>query len=221
MLRFARLPLLVVIALPFGWVAGAEPGSSSPPLSFELMINGESFLVDAGRQHRLQSRQSPGVTYEVAVRIAMTQPVKLGTLRLEYQWPAQVEVDRRKQQQSVRIRHELGYTLLISDLGRPVETGAEDEALKIVWESVVESFRESGIDEIEVGPPHSHPFPAAAGRGVVIRYRGRQGFGQTCLVYLLTGENFAASCVVQYFDTQAENVLPQVRKTLNSIRPIR
>lgn len=220
MLRFSKLPLMAALALPVGWIAGAEPGSSTPPLTYELMINGETFLIESGRQHHLQSRRSPGTTYDVALRIAMTQPVKLDTFRFEYRWPAQVELDRRGGQQSVRIRHELGYTLLISDLGRPDPARPVDETLKIVRESVVEGLRESGIDQIDVGPAHSHPFPAAAGRGVVIRYRGKQGSDQTCLVYLLTGEQFVASCVVQYFDAQAEDVLPQVRKTLNAIRPI-
>ena len=38
--------------------------------------------------------------------------------------------------------------------------------------------------------------------------------------YLLTGETFAASCVAQYFDHQSDGVLPSIRKTIESIRPI-
>jgi len=220
MFRFVFFPLLAVVLFPSARGAGADPGSGSPPLTYELMINGESFLVEANRQQRLESRQSPGVTYDVALRIAMTQPVKLNTLRFEYDWPAEVEDDRRQPQRTVRIRHELGFTMLITDLGRPVEEAGEDEALKIVSESVVEGLRGSGMEHIQVGDSHTLPFPAAAGRGVVIHCRGGQGYDQTCLVYLLRGKGFAASCVVQYLDAEVETVLPRVRKTFNSIRPI-
>lgn len=219
MLRPRILPLLAAALLPFGQDALADPADSSPPLTYELMINGESFLIQADRQQRLESRQSPGTSYEVALRIALSQPVELNSVRLDYPWPAKVEDDHGQPQRTIRIRHELGYTLLLTDLGQPLEAGAEDDALKTLSDSVVKGLRQSGIEQIQVAQPHSHRFPSAAGRGVVIRYRGGD-YDQTCMVYLLTGKQFAASCVVQYFDRDADNVLPGIRKIIDSIRPL-
>lgn len=213
-------PFLAAVALALsGPQAGAQPTSGSPPLSYELRINGESFTIQADRQERLDSSQSPGVTYDVALRIAMVQPVELNTFRFEYRWPARVEEDRGEGRRTVRIRHELGYTMLITDLGPGLEDGTEDEVLKLLSDSVVGGLRASNLDEIRVDEPHTHKFPSAAGRGVVIRYRDAQGYDQVSLVYLLTGEEFAAGVVAQYFQRDADNVLPGIRKTIESIRP--
>jgi hypothetical protein len=55
---------------------------------------------------------------------------------------------------------------------------------------------------------------------VVIRYRDGQDLGHTCLVYVLVGEKFAVSCVVEYLDRDSEDVLPLVKKTLDSFRAV-
>jgi len=218
MFRPPKCLFLVVIALHFGWVFGAEPVTSSPPLAYELMINGEGFQIEADRLERLRSQDSPGTSYEVVLRVAVTQPVRLNRLRFDYQWPAEVKDDHGRARRTVRIRHELGYTLLITDLGQPVAAGEEDAFLKILSDSVVEGLRDSRIEQLQVQPPHSHSFPHAASRGVVIRYQDPQGYAQTYLVYLLLGKDFAASFVAQYFDRDADDVLPGVRKTIHSIR---
>jgi uncharacterized membrane protein len=190
-------------------------------LAYELMINGESFSIEADRQERLQSKDSPSVTYDVALRIAMIQPVSLNTVRFEYVWPAQVEDDRGRTQRTARIRHELGYTMLVTDLGPGLAAGSEDEALKLLADSVAAGLRASGIAAIREDKPHTHQFPSAAGRGVVIRYRDAQDYDQVSLVYLLTGEKFAAGVVAQYFQRDAADVLPGIRKTIDSLRPLR
>ena len=45
-----------------------------------------------------------------------------------------------------------------------------------------------------------------------------QNVGHTCLVYVLTGKGFSATCVIQYPDADQDNVLPLVRKTLDSFQ---
>ena len=102
--------------------ARAEPPAASPPTVYEVQINGESFLVEANRQTKLESKEKPGVRYDVAVRVAPTQRVRLGTLQFEYELPAKVEVGGRRENRSARLVHELGFSLLISDLGRPLDS---------------------------------------------------------------------------------------------------
>lgn len=212
--------ILAALLCSAGWDATAQQTSSSPPLTYELMINGESFYVEADRQEHLESRQSPGQTYDVALRVAMTQPVRLNTIRFDYSWPAQVTDDRGKEQRTVRIRHELGYTMLITDLGPPPPPENETAVLDILVKSVAEGLRESEVKQIQVGDPHTLPFSSAKGRGVVIRYRDSQDSEMVSLVYLLINKEFAASVVTQYAERDADGVLPGVRKTINSIRPI-
>lgn len=213
------LPLLVAAILPFGRDALADDADSSPPLTYELRINGESFLIRADEHKRLESRQSPGTHYDVALRIALSQPVELNSIRFEYPWPAKVDDDHGRPQRTVRIRHELGYTLLVTDLGGPLTPGTEDDAVKTVSDSVASGLRQSGVEQMEIGQEHSHQFPSAAGRGVVIHYRSGD-YDQTCMIYLLTGKQFAATCTLQYFDRDADNVLPSIRKIIESIRPL-
>ena len=211
--------LLAVVAAQCRAADG--PGSGTPPLTYELMINGESFLIEANRQVKLESREKPGVTYDVALRIALEQPVRLNTLRFEYDWPARVDDDLRRPQRTVRIEHELGFTMLITDLGQPLDADSQDKALKILRESTAKGFQEAGMEEITVAEFQSRKFAGSVGRGMMIQYRDGKGLFHTCLVYLMTGPTFAGYCTVEYLDLRQVDVLPRVRKTLDSIRAIR
>jgi len=200
--------------------ARAQP-SAGPPLRYELMINGESFIVEANRAVKLRSKGKPGVSYEVALRIAPTQRLKLNSVQFDYDWLTKVEDDRRAVQRSVRLTHELGFTMLISDLGRALETDSWNQALKILTESVTETFREMKVQKLQVGKPHQRKFKGSTGRGVVIRYLDADQVGHSCLIYVLVGEGFAASCIIQYRDNDADDTLPLVKKTLDSASALR
>jgi hypothetical protein len=198
-------------------LAGEEIESGSPPLTYELMINGESFLVEADQVVKLQSREKPGVTYEVALRIALEQPVRLTSFRFVYDWPAQVSETRRPYRM-VRIQHELGYTMLIADLGRPLDSARQDETLKVVQESTVEGLQHAGMKEITVTDLPRHEFAGSVGHGVSIHCGDDKGIGHTSLVYVIAGQTFAGYCVVEYLDADQANVLPRVQKTLDSVQ---
>jgi hypothetical protein len=202
-------------------LAGEDQGSGAPPLTYELMINGESFVVEADRHVKLESRDRPGVTYEVALRIALEQRVRLNSFRFEYDWPAKVSDDRRRPHRTVRIEHELRYTMLITDLGGPLNAESQEKALKVHQESTVEGFKRSGVEQDPSTPLPPHEFAHSAGRGFTIRYRDGEGYDHTCLVYVIAGSNFSGYCLVEYFDADAAAVLPQVKKTLDSIEAIR
>lgn len=202
-------------------LAGEDRGSGALPLTYELMINGESFVVEADRHVKLESREKPGVSYEVALRIALEQRVRLNSFRFECDWPAKLSDDRRRPHRTVRIEHELRYTMLITDLGGPLDAESQEKALKVLRESTVEGFKRAGVEQDPVVPVPPRQFAHSAGRGFTIRYRDREGYDHTCLVYVVTGSNFSGYCVVEYFDDNAAAVVPQVKKTLDSIRPIR
>lgn len=220
MIRSAAICLAVTASGLLGDTPDAEPPPSIPR-QYELQINGESFLVEADRQTRLRSKEKPGLTYDVALRIAVQQPLELNTLRLVYDWPAQVEDDRGREQRTVKVHHKLGYTFLLTDLGQPLESKAREQALEILTQSVAQGLKQSGMQRIEPSKPYPSEFAGLKTRGVTIRYQDQEDFRQTCLVYLLVGETFTGSCVVQYFDNDRETVLPRIKAMLDSIRPRR
>ena len=91
------------------------------------MINGEIFLIEANRLHKLSSKQKPGVAYEVALRVAPTQQLKLNSVQFEYDRLGTVEDDRGPLRRTVRLTHELGFSMLITELGGPLKPEDQDE----------------------------------------------------------------------------------------------
>lgn len=220
MIRSAAFGLVLGILGLSGGGACAEV-SAAAPRQYELLLNGESFLVEADRQVRLESKVTPGLVYDVALRVAVQQPLQLNTLRLDYDWPAQIEDDRGAVQRTVKVHHKLGYTVLLTDLGQVLTASAQVQALEGLTQSVVEGLTESGMQKINPSKPYPAEFVGVKARGVTIRYQDKEGFHQTCLAYLLAGEKFTGSCVVQYFDNDRETVLPRIKAMLDSVRPVR
>ncbi len=220
---FRRMSLcLALSAAIVPWTArGAETAREYPPSLYEVMIDGESFQVEANRAVKLQSKTRPGVSYNVAIRIAPTQRMRLRTLQFNYDLPAKAAQLGDRRQHTVRLTHELGYNMLITDLGGPLDAKGRDEALQILLESVTDMQTAAKSTDLEVGKPQERKFGEAAGRGVVVHYRDAQQVAHTCLIYVLSGEKFTASCIAEYLDHDRDDVLPQIRKTLDSIRPVR
>jgi len=158
----------------------ASTGKPEQTVVYELLINGESFLVEGNRLVKLQSDQNPGTAYEVAIRLAPTQLYRMSTLEFAYERPASIEQDAEGGQNVVRLMHELGYSMLIHDLGGTLDEPAQRQALEILAESVAGSFDEMEAREIQVGKPHTRKFGANIGHGTVIRYHDEQELGHTC-----------------------------------------
>jgi len=210
--------LASLLGLP---AASAEP----PPTLYELMINGESFLVESNRLVTLESKRQPGVKYQVALRVAPVQRVRLRSCQFEYALPAKLHepissADGSAPRQSARVTHELGFDLLVNDLGGPLKPGTQAEALRILSESVKAAYQQMSVRELKAAAPHQRRFAHCQAHGVVIHYLDEQGLGHTSLVYVLGDESFAATCVVQYLDKDGDDVLPLIKKTLDSIRPL-
>jgi hypothetical protein len=218
MLRTAAIRLLITMALTTGPEVWAQSTAAVPASTYEVQINGESFEIEANRVVKLESKEKPGVSYQVAVRVAPTQRIRLSNAEFEYELPAKVEDDGKRGSRSIRLTHELGFSLLLSDLGPSLEPEAQKETLKMLVESVTSALGEEKAAAIDVSEPHERTFAGSAARGITIRYRDAKDFGHVCLLYVLTDPNFAVSCVVEYLDNDGEDVLPLVKKTLDSVR---
>ncbi len=220
MFRWNACFALAVIALPGVNLALAADAPPALPTTFELMINGETFQVEANRMVKLPSTTMPGVTYEVALRVAPIQVLRLNTFKFSYDLRSKVQDDRGRERRTARVTHELGLTMLLTDLGEPLDASSRDKALELLSQSVAQSLTRRGIPEAatQVTRLEDQQFAGSEGRGVRFRYRDAEGVEHVTLVYLLVGKQFTASCIVQYLQADAEDVLPIVKRTLDSVK---
>ena len=215
--------LMVCLCSILESAALAQPATPNTSITYEVMINGESFRVEGNRTVKVQSKDKPGTSYEIAVFVSPTQRLRLNSLRLEYEMPAKVSDDRGKAQRVVQIRHELGFTVTLTDLGQPLGEKGQEDALKALSDFVCGPAREQKAEDIEVAAPHERKFEGAQGHGAKIHYNdatkdGVKGAGHTVLAYVLTGAKFAATCVVEYPDKDSQDVLPLIKKILDSVQ---
>ena len=138
MLRLAITLICAIVLANFGRAAGADQDAALPPTTYEVLVNGESFRVEADRLTKVQSAKSGG-SYELVVRVAPTQVLRLNTVRLEYDMPASVSDDRGRQR-SVQIKHQLGFTILLTDLGGPLDAKDQKDALKARTDAIVKLY---------------------------------------------------------------------------------
>ncbi|HPP51732.1 MAG TPA: hypothetical protein PK777_02190 [Thermoguttaceae bacterium] len=215
-----------IVSLVLFAFSGAEGGEGtpdvSPPTTYELMINGESFLVEAGRLIKLQSKLHPGTSYEVAVRVSPVQYLRLNHIRLCHDLRAKVEDNRRAERRSVRLAHPQGCHLLITELGEPLRQEDRETALRMLTEATVQTYRQRHIpdNQMEVSRLEDTSLPAAEARGVQIRYQDAKGIEHRSLIYLLVGKTFTCSCIVEYLQADEGQTLPVVKRLLDSIQPI-
>jgi len=222
MLKTVAVMALAATLLLQGSAARGAPtaAADTPPLTYELQINGESFLVEANRATTLESKRKSGLRYRVALRVSPTQRMQLNSLLFDYDLPAKVEDDIHRMPRSVRISHELGFSVLLTDLGHPLSPKEQQEALKVLVDSVTATLHDMKAEGVNVTEPHERAFAGSTARGTTIRFRDAKGFVHVYLLYVLTGPKHAATCVAEYLENDSDDVLPLIKKTLDSVRPI-
>ena len=191
---------------------------SVQPLLYELVINGESFSIEANRTIKLESRKNPGLAYDVALRVAQVQRLVLNSLQIDYDRGFQVADDQGRTVRTATLRHELGFTLIASDLGRSYDAAGRQQALEALANSVQTSLRAEQAGEVKTTELPANQLPAATIHARRMRYTDKLGTARTSLIYILGDESFTAACIVQLLDTDAADVLPLVKTTLNSLR---
>lgn len=217
----------ILVVIFWGFILSGEEGREGqravfPPTTYELMINGESFFVEAGRLVRLHSKLQPGTTYEVALRISPVQYLRLNQIRLTYDLGTKIEDNRQPERRGVRMGHPQGCLMLITELGEPLDPADRDTALRMLTESVVETYRGRQIPEanIEIARLENTTVPAGELRGVQIRYQDAKQIEHRTLIYLVVGKTFTCSCIFEYLQVDEEKALPIIKRTLDSIEPI-
>ena len=212
-----RKPLLIAaaLALPFAVFASDR---SAEPLIYDLVINGESFTVEANREIKLQSRKQPDLSYQVALRIAQIQRLVLNSLQFDYDRGFRVTDDHDRTVRTATLRHELGFTMIVSDLGRSYDSPGRQKAMDALTTSLQSSLSDEQAQQIKVTQPPADQVPTATVKSQQLRYVDKTGSARTSMIYILGDARYTCSCIVQFLDDDANDVLPLVKTTLGTLR---
>ena len=230
--------LLVVLSwLGSGVVRTAEPEDSPktmaaqgteaegtpkvvPPVRYELVIDGESFVVEANKPNRLDRPGKPGQAYQVQLRLTPKQRLRLNTLQIEYDSTANVTDDHRSGTRTADVQHESGYRIILTDLGQALESADQGKALSLAAEPILASLKKAEAKDVKRHEPHTIKLAGCQGRGLRVDFRDNEGFAQTYLVYVLSGEKFGCSCLIHFFDLQRQAAIAPIKAILESIGPV-
>lgn len=196
------------------------PARPADPLRFDLLIDGESFSLEANRAVTLRSETKPGTTYEVALRIAQVQPLRLNSVELEYDRGYAVTDDRRAEIRTATFEHSLDFGLTITDYGAPLPADAATNVLDTHAALREKLYRGIDATDVQVSQPFHRKFAGASARGVTITCTDDAGQGLTSLVLVLEGETFCCACLVEMYDADKDDALPLVERLLESVRAL-
>ena len=222
MSRYLPWILLTLIAAQQGEppqpAAERPPARPADPVRYDLLLNGESFSLEANRAVTLTSAEHPGTKYEVALRIAQLQPLRLNSVELEYDRGFAVTEDRGQDVRTATFEHNLGFGLTLTDYGAPLPAEAVKTVLDTHRDLREKLYRGASATDIKVSQPFEKKLKQATAQGVTITCTDDDGFGLTSLVLVLEGETFCCACLVEMFDADKEDALPLVERLLDSIQ---
>ena len=82
------------------------------------------------------------------------------------------------------------------------------------------SLRESGIDEVKVSKPQRKKLGTNSVEAVTFAYQDSDGDERMSAVYLVSGENFTCSLLLQCEETHRQDAVDMVKATIASIAPL-
>lgn len=210
--------LLIAVSVLLGADPETPPAPAPPPLLYELSINGETFTIEADQAVTLTSQEHEGVTYQVALRVAQVQRLPLNTVQLDYDRGFAVEDDQGAQVRTARLRHELGFRITLADMGGALTPEGNQKLLEALAANLQDQFREQKASEITASKPRKTKLGQADATTVKITYQDNEKIGHTCFVQVLAGEDFCCSAIIEMLDSDKEDALPLVERTLETLR---
>ena len=168
---------------------------------------------------RLESKDHPGQSYRVAVRLATMQHWKLNTVGFDYQLGFQILDDQESKGRSATLKHPLRFVLVITDLGGAAAADAKSSALEQLVEGMRKSLRGSGIEDVKVSKPQRRKLGTNAVEAVTFSYPNSSGGERLSAVYLVSGEKFTCSCLLQCDDANQQDAIDMVKATIASMAP--
>ena len=217
---------LVLLPLVFASLAVVSPpvsgqvSADDPPVTYEVQIDGESFQVEGNqRPVKVESKLKPGTAYTLAVRVAMNQTLRLNSVQLDYGMWARVKDNKDKELRVATIIHELGFSLVVTDLGRPLDEKRRDDLLKTVADAAEQRFKDRNAKNINRTPPSKvQKYGVSQGKWLTIRYKDPEDVARSCMVFVLWGDTYTVSVVAEFRDQDKEDVRPWAMNAIGSIR---
>ena len=210
----------LAITTPLGRVSaqtpGAKPPAEQPAVRYEVSIDGEHFTLDGDRLVKLKSTQKPGTTYEVAVRLAEYQRWLLGNVRFDYHMGFTVSDDRQATTRTATLKHGLGFVMIVTDLGGALTAEQQQKTLKQISQSIQKTIRASGGANVIANAPQQKKMGSSQVRGLTISYDDADSVEHTSLIYLVSGQGFTCSCIVECLEADRDDVMPLIKPTLDS-----
>jgi hypothetical protein len=214
--------ILVVLAALLPRIAVAQPGPDDPPATYEVQIDGESFQVESGqRPVKVESKLKPGTTYNLAVRVALAQVLRLNSVRMEYGMWAKVYDDKGKDVRIVQIVNDpVGFTLRITDIGHHLDAKPADKLLDTLVDAAEKRYADRKATNLKHKGPVAQRFGDSVGKGTKITYQDDAGAGHSAMIFVLSGEKYTIAAEAEYRDQDFEDMMPWLRAALTSIRPL-
>jgi len=201
--------------------ASAQPRPNDPQVIYEVQIDGESFQVEGSqRPIKVESKLKKGTTYTLAVRVAMTQTLRLNSVQLDYGMWAKVIDNKRKDLRVVLIEHDLGFSFKITDLGNVLNAELQDKLLKTLADDAVKRFTDRKATDLKPTKPTAQKFGSSDGKWLRINYNDSEGVARTCMIFVLSGEKYTVAAVAEFLDQDKEDVGSWVMSALRSVRPL-
>jgi hypothetical protein len=201
--------------------AAAQPSADDSPVTYEVQINGEGFQVEGGqRPIKVESKLKPGTVYTLAVRVSMTQVLRLNSVQLEYGMWAKVVDDKRKGWRTAQIIHDLAFSLEINDLGRFLDDKGQAELLKTVADELEKRFTDHKATDLKRTELNDIKIGSSAAKRLRFNFKDSKGVAGTCMIFVLSGEKYTVYAVAQFRDQDQSDAGPWVSSALKSIRPL-
>ena len=210
-----HIPLTVIALLLCGVCVIAQ--DSEEPQFYEVIIDGKSFVVKKNKPTVVVSEEDPSVTYELAVRVEPPQQKKLNTVEFTHDWLFKVHDNHDKKLRRVRLVHEMGFTMIITDLGGPIPPENQIAASTELIKEAVGMCKD--MNEVTVKDEHRLNLPNAVLRGAVVHYKSKE-VANSLLVQTICGKDFAVTCITHYLDDDFPDIKGLIKNTVESFRPI-
>jgi hypothetical protein len=199
-------------------LATAQPSPGDPPVTYEVQIDGESFQVEGSqRPIKVESKLKKGTAYTLAVRVAMTQRLRLNSVQMEYGMWAKVDDNKAKDLRIAQIDH-LGCHLTVTDMGRFLDVKHQDELMKTLEQDAVKRYTDRKAANLK-RTAKDVKLGSSEGKGLRITYDDAEGVARTCMIFVLSGKSYTLSAVAEFRDQDKDDI-SWAMSALGSIRPL-
>lgn len=182
-----------VMIAPLGAAAQA-------PVTYDVLINGETFSVTEGDTTRLRSAKDSTVQYVVSVRPKRLQQYTTDRHIFTYPSVFALADNFANPGRSIKLTHPEGISIVITQLSPYRSEFRRDEAMAKIVGELGTAFRARNPSGLRIGDPSTVKFENAAGTMSQISSRDARQVEQICDVYVLQDGTWIFSVVVQYID---------------------